>query len=116
MNNEFDLNILISNIENLCGKSNVKSELLKAGVSRNVVENMKKGSTPSIDKIALIANHFNVSIDSLLNNGPMPELLQKSESEWDIILDGLSEESLVQLRDYLKFLHWKQNQAPEDSK
>lgn len=71
MNNDFDLSIIISNIEKLCGKKNVKNELLNAGVSRNVVENMKKGSMPSIDKIAKIADYFGVTTDYLLGNSPV---------------------------------------------
>lgn len=104
--------------QNLCNSHNTTPSAVvkELKIASGSITKWKNGSIPSNKSIALIANHFNVSIDSLLNNGPMPELLQKSESEWDIILDGLSEESLVQLRDYLKFLHWKQSQAPEDSK
>lgn len=68
MNNSFDLQYMVHRIEQLCRAqgSDVKNELIKAGVSRDVVANMKKGSVPSIDKVFLIASHFNVSIDSLL--------------------------------------------------
>ena len=65
---QFDLDLLIESIERQCKKSriNVKSMLNDCGLGRNVIDNMKNGSIPSIDKIVAIANYFNVSVDYLL--------------------------------------------------
>lgn len=40
--------------------------------------------------------------------------IKLSESEWNDLLDGLSDESLVQLRDYTRYLVWKQDQELSD--
>ena len=74
MNNEFDLEFLILSIEELCKKRkiSVKSALEDCGLKRVVVDNMKKGSIPSIDKIFTIANYFNVSVDYLLGRTDTP--------------------------------------------
>lgn len=58
----------------------------------------------------------NKAIESAKAAGMNVEVIsvKASESEWDKILDGLSPESLVQLRDYVKFLYWKQAQVPAD--
>lgn len=68
MKNQFDLDCLIFRIEELCTQKHmsVKSVLEDCGLSRVAVDNMKKGSVPSIDKIFILANYFNVSVDYLL--------------------------------------------------
>lgn len=40
----------------------------------------------------------------------------KSESEWMQVLSQMSDESLVQLRDYTRYLLWKQSQVYANSK
>lgn len=56
MTNEFNLEFLILSIEELCKqrKMSVKSALEDCGLTRNVVDNMKKGSVPSIDTIFIL--------------------------------------------------------------
>ena len=68
MNNEFNLECLILSIEKLCKQKNmsVKSVLEECGLTRNVIDNMKKGSVPSIDKIFALSNYFGCSMDDLL--------------------------------------------------
>lgn len=68
MINEFNLEFLISSIETLCKQKNVsvKSALETCGLKRVVVDNMKKGSVPSVDKVHTLANYFGVSVDYLL--------------------------------------------------
>lgn len=68
-----DLKILEKNISELlikkCGT--VKAGLIKAGVGLNTVYNIKKqGQTPSIEKVAKIAETFDVSVDYLLGREP----------------------------------------------
>ncbi len=74
MTNEFNLEFLISSIEELCKqrKMSVKSALEDCGLTRNVVDNMKKGSVPSIDKIFTLSNYFDVSVDYLLGRTDEP--------------------------------------------
>lgn len=74
MTNEFNLEFLIVSIEELCKqrKMSVKSVLEDCGLKRVVVDNMKKGSVPSIDKIFTLANYFDVSVDYLLGRTNEP--------------------------------------------
>jgi len=71
MSTTFDTAKLTKTIEDLCTKKNisVKEMLLNCGLSRNVVDNLKKGSIPSVDKMAKIASYFGVPIDFLLGTG-----------------------------------------------
>lgn len=78
MKKVFDIEVLTKNIENLCRENHitVKEMLLNNDLNRNVVDNLKKGSIPSIDKILRIADYFDVSIEYLLgctdiSNGSM---------------------------------------------
>lgn len=63
-------------IKEMCGKHNISvDKMLKdsqAGTS--TVDNMKKGSAPSIDKIIAIANYFDCSVDYLLGRTENPNV------------------------------------------
>ena len=48
--------------------------LVDSGLSKNVLDNMKKGSMPSVDKVAKIADFLEVSVDFLLGRTPIPEV------------------------------------------
>jgi len=65
---EFDSEVLINRINVLCEHSGItKAKLFEeCGLNKNIVNNLKRGSIPSVDKIAIIADYFNVSVDYLL--------------------------------------------------
>jgi len=65
---EFDSEVLINRINVLCEYSGItKAKLFEeCGLNKNIVNNLKRGSIPSVDKIAIIADYFNVSVDYLL--------------------------------------------------
>lgn len=77
MISEFNLEFLISSIETLCKQKSisVKSALEECGLKRVVVDNMKKGSVPSVDKIYTLANFFGVSVDYLLGRTDEPNAI-----------------------------------------
>lgn len=83
------------------------------GFSSAMVTKYKNGAMPSGDILAKIADYFDVSVDYLL--GRESGLPVKTESEWIAILQSLSGENLILLREYTRFLLWKQDQAAEDS-
>ena len=93
------------------------------GLSNAAATGWKKGTSPKADALCKIADYLGVSVDYLLGrqnetapvenqsgDGAMP-----SESEWMQILSQMSHESLIQLRDYTRYLLWKQAQVSEDS-
>ncbi len=95
----FSLQALIEQIEKLCKeeKITISQMLSEAGLNSSVIDNMKKGSIPSIDKIAIIASYFGVSTDSLLGN----ESLCLSDTEQKLLvyfrsLNQEQQESLLQ--------------------
>lgn len=74
MKTDFDVNCLVGRIELLCVQNGITKSKLFAdcGMSRNTINNLKGGSIPSVDKIASIADYFDVSIDYLLGREESP--------------------------------------------
>ena len=85
------------------------------GFSSGVCTQWKKGlQEPSYEKASKIAQYFGVTTDYLLGrDNSLP--IMATDAEWDAILNSLSDESLVQLRDYTNYLIWKQDQDAPNS-
>ena len=74
MKNEFSASLLADRIETLCYQAGItKTKLLTdCNLNKSIVNNLKNGSVPSVDKIAVIADYFNVSTDYLLGRTEEP--------------------------------------------
>ncbi|MGN0642265.1 MAG: hypothetical protein ACI4JJ_03890 [Huintestinicola sp.] len=68
MKNVFSTEILAQNIIALCIRENisVNSMLKCCNLNGSIVENIRKGYFPNVDKVAVIAQYFNVSMEYLL--------------------------------------------------
>lgn len=82
-----NINLLISNIQNLCNKKNISVDkmLKECTLKPSVVDNMKKGSFPSIDKVYLIAEYFNVSVDYLLTGKEQNSSSNLTDEELELL-------------------------------
>lgn len=67
-------NILITSISRLCDQHgiSINKMLQDVGLNKSLVDNLKKGSMPSIDKITKIADYFGVTVDYLLGKSDTP--------------------------------------------
>lgn len=78
--------------------------LADCSLSKSFMDNMKKGSMPSVDKIAAIADFFGCSIDEIVgrekNNAPV----EADKSELAESLRDLSKAELNRLIEFAKFL------------
>jgi transcriptional regulator with XRE-family HTH domain len=104
-----DLQSLSSQIENLCNSKNisVRAMLKECGLNKNTVDNIKKGSSPAIEKITIIATFLGVSVDYLLGNKQKGKpAAEHSELSNEIltICDGLSKNKQTELLEYAKYL------------
>lgn len=90
---------------------------LEIGLSNAAATGWKNGTLPKADVLVKIANHLGCSVDYLLGiqTPPEPITLRASEKEWLFILNQMSDENLLKLRDYTRYLLWLQSQAAEDS-
>ncbi len=66
----FDTNTLTDNILFLCKQNGVTARQLlqECNLHCSVIDNLKKGSIPSVDKVYAISQYFQVSIEYLLTN------------------------------------------------
>ena len=78
--------------------------LVDCGLSRGVMENMKKGSMPSVDKIALLADYFGCSIDQIVGRETKIAPIPADRSELAENMKDLSKDELVKLIEFAKFL------------
>ena len=70
----YDLTTLLNRISESCIKNQISiNQMLKqAGLSTSVIDNIKRGRVPSLDKIHIIANFFECSIDYLVGRTDDP--------------------------------------------
>ena len=67
----------------------------KLGYSRNTIYNMRK-STPNSERIAEIADYFNVSTDYLLGRTDNPRIARDEQN--DPAVDDLTQQAIVMFR------------------
>ncbi len=79
VNYSMKINETVIKIQNLCNQNNIAIDamLKKCNLNPSVIDNMKKGSMPSVDKILTIAKYFNVSVDYLLGYTPKNQSTEK---------------------------------------
>ena len=84
-----NLEILISSLTELASRNNlsINKMLTACGVSKSVVDNLKRGKYPNIDIIYTIADYFDVSIDYLFGREKVvtSELSALSENELELL-------------------------------
>ncbi|MDE5558528.1 MAG: hypothetical protein K2J32_12745 [Ruminococcus sp.] len=63
------IEILIENITYICREKNISPHMLgkESGVGKDFLANINKGSLPSCDKLAKVADYCDVSVDDLLS-------------------------------------------------
>lgn len=84
MNNAQELRELILKLLKQKDK-NTSQMLTELGFSNSLLLDMKrKGSMPSADKLAKIAEYFNVSVDYLLGRTDNPEIQKETNNKIDI--------------------------------
>lgn len=78
------------------------------GLSNATATGWKNGTLPKADVLVKIAKHLGVSVDYLLcveKETPLePLALKASKKEWIYILERMSDENLIKLRDYALLL------------
>lgn len=82
-----DVTMIADKIVKLCQENNIKVKqmLLECDLSKNTVDNMKRGSMPSVDKIMIIADYFNMSMDYLLTGKEKSSVQKLTETEQECL-------------------------------
>ncbi len=78
--------------------------LSDCNLSKSFMDNMKKGSMPSVDKIAAVADYFGCTIDEIvgreINNAP----IEADKGELAASLRDMSKAEISRLIEFAKFL------------
>lgn len=76
MEKKLYIDILVSRITSLCDSRNESFNLAgtNSQVGKDFLNNIKKGSIPSSDKLARLADYFDCSVDYLLGRTDNPEV------------------------------------------
>lgn len=99
--------LIAERIQNLCfaKKITVNKMLSDCGAGTRLVQNLKSGSFPSVDKFVKIADYFGCSLDYLLGRDDVTPILQEksfSAEENTLVRNfrQLNEEGRFKLTDY----------------
>lgn len=78
-----DLSRLLNVIKELCNKKGVtqKEALSGSGAGDRFFQNVRQGSTPSVEKLQALSAYFNVSLDYLVGNTDYPYIVTAAEME-----------------------------------
>lgn len=134
-------------VEKECKRKKISQQKLLSdvGLSRNTLDNIKKGSMPSVDKVAAIAEYLGVPIDYLLGKEqhtddikkraadikrrfleetqekefftavPIDMTQKRSISELHSLLSEMSDEDLKKMESYAAFLVSEKEKEPPAS-
>lgn len=120
-------------VEKECKRKKISQQKLLSdvGLAKSTLDNMKKGSMPSVDKVSIIAEYLGVSIDYLLGTEqdlkskaadikrrvieesnekeffravPIDMTQKQSESNLHKLLDRMSDEDLKKVESFAAFL------------
>lgn len=97
---------IYQNIETMMlirGLSIHKTEI-ECGLSRGTLNNMRKGSSPSIETLGALADYFGCSIDQLVGREKNIAPVETDKSDLAAALKDLSKDEIVKLIDFAKFL------------
>lgn len=84
--------VIAQNTRELCKKNNISISKLNedCGFSKNFINEMeKKSASPSIDKVLIIADYFNISLDELVGRKKSQNNNENSEDYVDIFIQEL---------------------------
>lgn len=102
-------------------KGTTKAQMCRdIGINRNTINSMTDKKGISSFDLARIADYLGVSVDLLLGRGKkeitytvLVSASDKREDRLRELLKKLDDDSLIMLRDYTRFLLWKQ-EHPDD--
>lgn len=82
------VSMLLFNIEKICSSSNLPATYVEteSGVGKGLINNLKKGSIPSADKVAKLADFLGVSTDYLLGRTDNPHETELPMGDNNIII------------------------------
>lgn len=105
-----DIDFFVQNVKLRCRMKGVSPSraCMESGAGRSLLDNVKRGQVPSVEKVQLLAQYLGVSTSELLGERP-PEAPVFPEHPYLVLLyDKLSKEDQ---QDVMAFIEFKAAQA-----
>ena len=100
-----DVQVVILRIQSLAEERGISiNQLLRESrLSKSVMDNMKRGSMPSADKLATIADYFDCSVDYILGRAETPAMMiSGSYDNSNESVKSLTPDEIIQIREILQ--------------
>lgn len=99
--------MMLGLIRSLCKKNNVTLKQLESdlGFGNKTIFSWEK-SSPSIDKVRMVADYFGVSIDYLIGR-TTPDALSPDETELILLYRLLNDDGKAMVREYIEYISSK---------
>lgn len=112
------VDILVQNIKSFCAsKGTTPTAACEAsGAGRNFMDNLKKGSIPSVVKVQLLADYLGVTTSELLGEKIEPGSGAGPPSENELIFRSLPPELQEEALRYMRYLAQTSAQQQEPKK
>lgn len=112
------VDILVQNIKSFCAsKGTTPTAACEAsGAGRNFMDNLKKGSIPSVVKVQLLADYLGVTTSELLGEKIEPGSDAGPPSENELIFRSLPPELQEEVLRYMRYLAQTAAQQQEPKK
>lgn len=105
-----DIRKFVQNVKYYCDANGIKptAACRESGAGERLLENVKRGSEPSVGKVQLLAQYLGVTVSDLLGEEPAPQL---HDSAVKIRLDDVQRLTVAEVEMVLAYRH-----ATEDDK
>lgn len=98
-----DIDFFVKNVQSFCQRKGVSisKACQESGAGKTLMDNVKRGRAPSIDRVQLLAQYLSVSTSALLGEEKMlPPAVDESEKELLNLYRKLNQEGQEKLLDY----------------
>lgn len=79
-----DKTLFVQNVIRACGAKNVRPTVAcrESGAGERLIENVKRGSSPSVDKVEALAHYLSTTVSELIGEAapPVPDALPLRDS------------------------------------
>ena len=109
-----DVDIFVQNIKNICKNrgTNPTAACDGSGAGRNFMDNIKKGSIPSVAKVQMLASYLGVTVSQLLGEDASDISQGPAQPYLVFRYNHLTPENQKEVLAFIEFKFQQQSQSP----
>lgn len=120
MTENYNPDIIIANIDSLCNQHgiSINKMLSECKLNKSIVDNIKKGSVPSVDKLQKISNYFKCGIDYLLGNEVTRTVPTDDDLKFALFngTEGVTDEMYDEVKQFAEMVKMRENAKRKENK